>query len=86
MLNLSMLFQSLAFASLVLSVQGAQTKFGPEWTLGNTAATILYAETTLFLPDSPSPPKDTLLIWVGMPTDQKERYQQVLASYDKRKG
>ncbi|KAE9964628.1 hypothetical protein EG327_000829, partial [Venturia inaequalis] len=85
MWNLSSLFRTLALALLALSVevQGAQNKFGPEWILGLTPATILYAETTLFLPDPPSRPKDTLLIWVGLPTSQNDRYQQVLASYDR---
>ncbi|RDI76463.1 hypothetical protein Vi05172_g13548 [Venturia inaequalis] len=87
MWNLSSLFRTLALALLALSVevQGAQNKFGPEWILGLTPATILYAETTLFLPDPPSRPKDTLLIWVGLPTSQNDRYQQVLASYDRSK-
>ncbi|TID24471.1 gb [Venturia nashicola] len=88
MWNPSSLFQNLVLAFLVLSVevQSATNKFGPEWILGITPATILYAETTLFLPDSPNPPRDSLLIWAGMPTNQNERYQQVLASYNLKKG
>lgn len=86
MWSLFSLCQPLAFVSLILSVQGVQNKFGPEWILGDTPSTILYAETTLFLPDSPNPQKDTLLIWAGMPTNQKDRYQQIVASYGSRKG
>jgi hypothetical protein len=82
MWNMRFLSHSLVLALLVLLVQG---RFGPEWTLGTTSSTILYAETTLFLPDTPSPQKDTLLIWAGMPTDRSERYQGVLASYGNRK-
>jgi hypothetical protein len=78
MWNVTLLIQSLTLALLARHVQG---KFGPEWILGPTASTILYAETTLFLPDTPSPQNDVLLIWARLPTDQKERYQGVLASY-----
>lgn len=67
---------------LALHVQG---RFGPEWMLGTSSSTILYAETTLFLPDTPSPQRDTLLIWVGMATDTKERYQGVAANYGNKK-
>lgn len=86
MKNPVILARSCAFALLISTVHAAATKFGPEWILGQTQSTILYAETTLFLPDAPNPARDTLLIWAGMPTDKNERYQAVASSYGNKKG
>jgi len=58
-----------------------QCRFGPGFRMGPTSNVIVFAETTLYPPTMPAPQLNTLLVWAGLPTDQKERYQGVLASH-----
>jgi hypothetical protein len=61
------------------------SKFGPAYRITQTNAYIIEAETTLFPPNIPSPQQDALLIWAGLDSDTKDRFQGVLASYETKK-
>jgi len=66
---------------LTSTVIGVHGRFGPTYKVGPSNTYIIEAETTLFLPSVPTPQQNSLLIWAGMDSDTKDRYQGVVASY-----
>ncbi|KAJ5420221.1 hypothetical protein N7465_002740 [Penicillium sp. CMV-2018d] len=67
----------------VLSLVNAQDQigFGPHFSLGPTSSWIREANTTLVLPEVPSPQKDRLALWPGMGTSGGDLIQALAVSF-----
>ncbi|KAE8148594.1 hypothetical protein BDV25DRAFT_158005 [Aspergillus avenaceus] len=73
-----------ALAALtVLGLVNAQDSisFGPAFSLGPTQSWIREANTTLVLPETPSPQKDRLALWPGMGTSGGDLIQALAVSF-----
>lgn len=55
--------------------------FGPAFSLGPTQSWIREANTTLVLPETPSPQKDRLALWPGMGTSGGDLIQALAVSF-----
>ncbi|CAI7610206.1 unnamed protein product [Penicillium discolor] len=68
---------------VVLGLVNAQDQigFGPHFSLGPTSSWIREANTTLVLPEVPSPQKDRLALWPGMGTSGGDLIQALAVSF-----
>lgn len=55
--------------------------FGPAFSLGPTQSWIREANSTLVLPETPSPQKDRLALWPGMGTSGGDLIQALAVSF-----
>lgn len=67
----------------VLGLASAQDNigFGPAFSLGPTQSWIREANSTLVLPETPSPQKDRLALWPGMGTSGGDLIQALAVSF-----
>ncbi|PYH92420.1 hypothetical protein BO71DRAFT_383640 [Aspergillus ellipticus CBS 707.79] len=73
---------ALAFLATVGAAYGQSTVgFGPFFSLGPTTSWIREANTTLVLPEAPSPQKDRLALWPGMGTSGGDLIQALAVSF-----
>ncbi|PWY69060.1 hypothetical protein BO70DRAFT_400120 [Aspergillus heteromorphus CBS 117.55] len=74
--------EALAFLATVGAAYGQSTVgFGPYFSLGPTQSWIREANTTLVLPEAPSPQKDRLALWPGMGTSGGDLIQALAVSF-----
>lgn len=73
---------ALAFLAAIGAAHGQSTVgFGPYFSLGPTQSWIREANTTLVLPEAPSPQKDRLALWPGMGTSGGDLIQALAVSF-----
>ncbi|RAL03278.1 uncharacterized protein BO80DRAFT_402271 [Aspergillus ibericus CBS 121593] len=74
--------EALAFLAAIGAAHGQSTVgFGPYFSLGPTQSWIREANTTLVLPEAPSPQKDRLALWPGMGTSGGDLIQALAVSF-----
>lgn len=74
---------NLAALAAIIGLASAQDNigFGPAFSLGPTQSWIREANTTLVLPETPSPQKDRLALWPGMGTSGGDLIQALAVSF-----
>lgn len=75
-------FETLTALALVgLASAQSTVGFGPAFSLGPTQSWIREANTTLVLPETPSPQKDRMALWPGMGTSGGDLIQALAVSF-----
>ncbi|KAJ5318862.1 hypothetical protein MYU51_012699 [Penicillium brevicompactum] len=74
-------FRSLAVLAVLGLVNAETIGFGPYFSLGPTSSWIREANTTLVLPEAPSPQQDRLALWPGMGTSAGDLIQALAVSF-----
>jgi hypothetical protein len=74
-------FRNLAVLAVLGLVNAETIGFGPYFSLGPTSSWIREANTTLVLPEVPSPQQDRLALWPGMGTSGGDLIQALAVSF-----
>ncbi|CAI7590281.1 unnamed protein product [Penicillium bialowiezense] len=74
-------FRNLAVLAVLGLVNAETIGFGPYFSLGPTSSWIREANTTLVLPEVPSPQQDRLALWPGMGTSAGDLIQALAVSF-----